>query len=281
MTSSTSQVASQAGSAVRVPDFFIVGHPKCGTSALYVMLRQHPQIFMPAIKEPRFFVARVALALSPAGGRQAPAHARGLPLAVRGARAEQRMGEASPTYLRSERAAERIAGGRAAAPASSRSCVSPPASCALFTCSACTTTSSPRTTSPRRWRWSPNGGDGRRIPPLLALAGDPPLLRPRALRRAAAPLSRPLPGRARARPDLRRLPRGQRGDGEAGAALPGRRRRGADPDRCRPARLPACAASDCMRLRAGSSSLAATPTRRPRTGGCSARWCPSPAAAGG
>ena len=37
---------------LRVPDFFIVGHAKSGTTALYEMLRQHPQIFMPASKEP-------------------------------------------------------------------------------------------------------------------------------------------------------------------------------------------------------------------------------------
>ncbi len=39
----------------RTPDFFIVGHPKSGTTALYEMLRAHPQIFMPELKEPVFF----------------------------------------------------------------------------------------------------------------------------------------------------------------------------------------------------------------------------------
>jgi hypothetical protein len=38
-----------------VPDFFIVGHAKSGTTALYEMLRSHPQIFMPDSKEPMFF----------------------------------------------------------------------------------------------------------------------------------------------------------------------------------------------------------------------------------
>ena len=42
-----------------VPDFFIVGHPKCGTTALYEMLRGHPQVFMPSAKEPRFFAPDV------------------------------------------------------------------------------------------------------------------------------------------------------------------------------------------------------------------------------
>src|SRR5450432_3386675 len=41
----------------RVPDFFIVGHPKSGTTALYEMLRSHPQIFMPDFKEPRFYAS--------------------------------------------------------------------------------------------------------------------------------------------------------------------------------------------------------------------------------
>jgi hypothetical protein len=37
------------------PNFFIVGAPKCGTTALYEYLRPHPRIFMPDIKEPHFF----------------------------------------------------------------------------------------------------------------------------------------------------------------------------------------------------------------------------------
>lgn len=37
------------------PNFFIVGAPKCGTTALYEYLRTHPNIFMAAIKEPHFF----------------------------------------------------------------------------------------------------------------------------------------------------------------------------------------------------------------------------------
>lgn len=37
------------------PNFFIVGAPKCGTSAMNSYLRQHPDIFMPEIKELHFF----------------------------------------------------------------------------------------------------------------------------------------------------------------------------------------------------------------------------------
>src|SRR5947209_17225315 len=39
----------------RIPDFFIVGHAKCGTTALYEALRRHPEIFMPLNKEPWYF----------------------------------------------------------------------------------------------------------------------------------------------------------------------------------------------------------------------------------
>jgi hypothetical protein len=37
------------------PNFFIVGAPKCGTTALYEYLRPHPNIFMSKVKEPHFF----------------------------------------------------------------------------------------------------------------------------------------------------------------------------------------------------------------------------------
>lgn len=37
------------------PDFILAGPGKAGTTALYYMLRQHPQIFLPSVKEPRFF----------------------------------------------------------------------------------------------------------------------------------------------------------------------------------------------------------------------------------
>ena len=38
-----------------LPNFLIVGAPKCGTTALYEYLRPHPRIFMPEIKEPHYF----------------------------------------------------------------------------------------------------------------------------------------------------------------------------------------------------------------------------------
>lgn len=40
---------------MNIPNFFIVGAPKCGTTSMYRYLGQHPEIFMPVIKEPHFF----------------------------------------------------------------------------------------------------------------------------------------------------------------------------------------------------------------------------------
>lgn len=40
---------------MRLPDFFIVGAPKCGTSALASYLRAHPRIFLSPVKEPNYF----------------------------------------------------------------------------------------------------------------------------------------------------------------------------------------------------------------------------------
>lgn len=41
------------------PNFFIVGAPKAGTTALYSYLRQHPDIFMCRPKEPQFFASDI------------------------------------------------------------------------------------------------------------------------------------------------------------------------------------------------------------------------------
>lgn len=55
-------VPSQSGSSTAVrersprwPDFFIVGAQNSATTSLYAYLKRHPQIFMPAMKEPHHF----------------------------------------------------------------------------------------------------------------------------------------------------------------------------------------------------------------------------------
>lgn len=44
----------------RYPDFFIAGAPKCGTTSLYSYLRGHPDILMPAVKEPHYFAQELS-----------------------------------------------------------------------------------------------------------------------------------------------------------------------------------------------------------------------------
>ena len=41
-----------------LPTFIIAGAPKCGTTALWAYLNEHPEVFMTKIKEPRFFSQR-------------------------------------------------------------------------------------------------------------------------------------------------------------------------------------------------------------------------------
>jgi hypothetical protein len=39
-----------------LPDFFVIGAPKAGTTALHVALARHPQVFMSRTKEPKHFL---------------------------------------------------------------------------------------------------------------------------------------------------------------------------------------------------------------------------------
>jgi hypothetical protein len=43
------------------PNFFLVGAAKAGTSSVYAYLRQHPDVFLPDVKEPHFFSQVVAV----------------------------------------------------------------------------------------------------------------------------------------------------------------------------------------------------------------------------
>jgi hypothetical protein len=89
-----------------LPDFFVVGHPKSGTSALYAMLRQHPQVFLPDLKEPSFFVPEIR---TQKGRSKHPDTLDEYLDLFTPAKPGQRIGEATPSYLWSQTAAERIA----------------------------------------------------------------------------------------------------------------------------------------------------------------------------
>src|SRR5258708_29523222 len=106
MTAATERAG---GPALRIPDFFIVGHHKSGTTALYEMLRRHPQIFMPDLKEPRFFASDLRPQFESKRGGIAPRTWDDYLDLFAPALPDQRMGEASPAYLRSSVAAAAIA----------------------------------------------------------------------------------------------------------------------------------------------------------------------------
>jgi hypothetical protein len=117
----------------RLPNFFIVGAPKAATTSLYHYLDQHPQVYMSAIKEPHFFAAEVREENCDAYVRGEIARdKRALREYLSGPMLEKRfggivedwqdylrlfagaqdqiaLGEASPCYLWSPTAAERIA----------------------------------------------------------------------------------------------------------------------------------------------------------------------------
>ena len=86
---------------IRLPDFFIVGAPKCGTSALASYLRSHPKILVSPVKEPNYFcfdapALRVIDRLETYGRLFARA------------RPDQICGEASTAYLFSDEAVPAI-----------------------------------------------------------------------------------------------------------------------------------------------------------------------------
>lgn len=101
-----------------LPNFIIIGQMKAGTSSLHAYLKQHPEIFMPAVKELRFF----SEVISDAGDRllidESYRHTRakrGMPVTFEeyerlfaAASGQKALGEASPGYANQERAAGQI-----------------------------------------------------------------------------------------------------------------------------------------------------------------------------
>ncbi|MGA7077442.1 MAG: sulfotransferase [Terriglobales bacterium] len=84
------------------PNFFIVGAPKSGTTALYSYLADHPDIGMSKRKEPHFFASDIR-------GHQRPATTLAQYLRnFEGATGKRRIGEASTAYLASRKAPQEI-----------------------------------------------------------------------------------------------------------------------------------------------------------------------------
>ncbi len=87
---------------MRKPNFFIVGAPRCGTTSMYAYLRQHPEVYVSAHKEPHFFGSD--LSPLPGGVREEELY---LELFA-GAGDRPRLGESSVWYLSSTKAAAEI-----------------------------------------------------------------------------------------------------------------------------------------------------------------------------
>jgi hypothetical protein len=85
---------------MRKPDFFIVGAPRCGTTAMFQYLEQHPQIFGAAWKEPHFFGTDTNYPRRPSLEQYLSY--------FEAAKDEKRIGEASTSYLFSKLAATEI-----------------------------------------------------------------------------------------------------------------------------------------------------------------------------
>lgn len=96
-----------------LPDFFIAGVPKAGTTALHAALVPHPELFLPPVKEPKFFLSDGRPPTTGGPGdvqtyqehvwRRADYEALFAP-----APAGSRLGEATPFYLYDLKAHERI-----------------------------------------------------------------------------------------------------------------------------------------------------------------------------
>ena len=97
-------------SGARVPDFFLVGHAKCGTTAMYRMLDPHPEIFMPLHKETQF-LSRAPYERAAISRRREPVRPQTLEAYLAlfaGADPALCAGEASTEYLRTPSTAARI-----------------------------------------------------------------------------------------------------------------------------------------------------------------------------
>ncbi|NLF38082.1 sulfotransferase domain-containing protein [bacterium] len=87
---------------MRKPDFFIIGAPRCGTTAMYAYLAQHPDVFMASEKESHHFATDLLPPDDPQRSRDAYLEL------FNGARDTQIVGEASVYYLFSKEAARNI-----------------------------------------------------------------------------------------------------------------------------------------------------------------------------
>jgi hypothetical protein len=95
-----------------LPNFFVIGAPRSGTTSLYEYLDAHPEVFMSTVKEPDFFIHPSLALAHPLGGaasadldadaarfEELAKHLQSYRALFAGASGEPRIGEASAIYL--------------------------------------------------------------------------------------------------------------------------------------------------------------------------------------
>jgi len=83
----------------RLPNFFLAGAPKAGTTSIYHYLDQHPGIFMSAIKEPHYFAEEIREEnMDPATRRAIAGESRELRAYLAGEMREKRFGGIVPEW---------------------------------------------------------------------------------------------------------------------------------------------------------------------------------------
>lgn len=90
------------------PNFFIVGAPKSGTTSLTCYLSDHPQVFMPTVKEPNFFAGQFLIDARRVTLHPYLASEQHYLALFRDANEQKAIGEASANYLRFPEALEGI-----------------------------------------------------------------------------------------------------------------------------------------------------------------------------
>ncbi|MCM1984905.1 sulfotransferase family protein [Lyngbya confervoides] len=98
-----------------LPNFLIIGAAKAGTTSLYYYLKQHPDVYMSSLKEPHFFSFEgETLRFVRAGNCSDPINQTAITRfedycqLFQGVSSEKAIGEASPSYLHTPEAAQRI-----------------------------------------------------------------------------------------------------------------------------------------------------------------------------
>jgi hypothetical protein len=87
-----------------MPNFFVIGAQKAGTTSLYYYLDQHHQVYMSPVKEPHFFEGMQSEYRRPGRRKSSVSDLRDYQALFAGVSGEKAVGEASASYLYSPKA---------------------------------------------------------------------------------------------------------------------------------------------------------------------------------